>query len=92
MTYAGKREMLSLKRRQSLKSQIEVAARIGIAQSQYSNIENGYANPTEEQAAALIAMFDLPDNYFKKEDESDDGHEHDSKIPGRTADVSDAIV
>ena len=36
MTYAGKRELLTLRRRQSLQSQIAVASKLGIGQSQYS--------------------------------------------------------
>ena len=75
MTYAGKREELSLKRRQSLQSQMAVAAKIGVAQSQYSNIENGYANPSKEQASILIEMFGLPSDYFDVEGGENDGQE-----------------
>ena len=75
MTYDGKRELLSTKRRQSLMPQIEVAAKIGASQSQYSNIENGYAKPSEEQASALIEMFDLPNDYFENGDGKKDGEE-----------------
>ena len=80
MTYAGKRELLTLRRRQSLQSQIAVASKLGIGQSQYSYIENGYANPTKEQAAMLIDMFDLPNDYFKLDGENDDGKEPDSQV------------
>lgn len=73
MVNVGKRDLLSLKRRQSLKSQIAVAAELGMAQSQYSNIENGYANPTEGQRLALIEMFGLPEDYFSCEEGEDDG-------------------
>ena len=78
MTYTGKREELSLKRRQSLQSQMAVAAKIGVAQSQYSNIENGYANPSEDQASILIEMFDLPSDYFKEGVCDNSGKESDS--------------
>ena len=67
MVNIGKRETLSIRRRQSLLSQMAVAAKIGVAQSQYSNIENGYANPTEEQARVLTEMFSLPEGYFAVE-------------------------
>lgn len=72
MTYVGKRELLSMKRRQSLISQMKLAAQIGMAQSQYSNIENGYAQPSKEQAEALIKMFDLPTDYFEIGDSNED--------------------
>ena len=78
MTYAGKRELLNIRRRQSLLSQIAVASKLGIGQSQYSYIENGYANPNDEQAATLIEMFDLPKDYFQQDGENDDGKEPDS--------------
>lgn len=75
MAYNGKRELLSIKRRQALQPQISVAAKLGIAQSQYSNIENGYVTPTEEQAAVLIDMFNLPNDYFENGAGKDNGEE-----------------
>jgi len=65
MANTVKREMLILRRRQSLKPQIEVATLLGISQSMYSNIENGYCRPSEDDAKKLIEMFDLPDDYFE---------------------------
>ena len=70
-----KRSLLNMKRRMNLKSQMEVADALGISQGGYSNIENGYANPTKEQAEALIAMFDLPKDYFDGSEEESDGKE-----------------
>ena len=65
----GKRDLLNVKRRQSLMSQIEVAAKLGISQASYSYIENGYSNPNEEQAKQLVEMFGLPNDYFDEEGE-----------------------
>lgn len=65
MANMPKREMLILRRRQSLKPQIGVAAELGISQAMYSNIENGYRNPSDEDAKKLIKMFNLPDDYFE---------------------------
>lgn len=61
---AGRREELILQRKRALKSQHAVAAEIGISQAGYSLIENGYRNPTPEDAEKLIGMFGLPDDYF----------------------------
>ena len=79
-TCVGKREELSIKRRQALLSQMSVAARIGVSQGQYSNIEAGYATPTEDQANALIEMFGLPKDYFKQEEGKIDGQEPDKEV------------
>ena len=63
-----KRELLITKRKQSLMSQIAIASQIGMSQAQYSYIENGYADPDEDQAAKLVELFGLPDDYFAKEE------------------------
>ena len=64
MQAPGKREALILRRRQSLLNQYEVAVRVGISQSKYSLIENGYANPSKEEATVLCELFDLAPDYF----------------------------
>lgn len=64
MCTGRRREELILQRKRALKSQHAVAAEIGISQAGYSLIENGYRNPTHEDAAKLIGMFDLPEDYF----------------------------
>lgn len=63
------REELVMKRKMSLRSQIDVANEIGVSQSQYSKYELGYADPTNEQAEKLVELFDLPNDYFVKEEE-----------------------
>ena len=65
---AGRREELVLQRKRALKSQAAVAAKLGISQAGYSLIENGYYAPSPENAAKLIDMFDLPDDYFGSRD------------------------
>lgn len=60
----GKRELLMLRRRRALRSQYDVASEIGISQAGYSLIENGYRNPTPDDAEKLIKMFGLPEGYF----------------------------
>lgn len=76
MQNTGKREALILRRRQSLLSQYEVAVRVGISQSKYSLIENGYANPSREEAAVLCELFDLEADYFNdKADDTDERSE-----------------
>lgn len=74
----GKREALILRRRQSLLNQYEVAVRVGISQSKYSLIENGYANPSKEEAAILCELFDLESDYFndKTYERSEDECQH----------------
>ena len=72
MLNAGKRELLILRRRQALKSQYEVAVELGISQSSYSMIENGFGNPKDDGKEKLIAMFGLDPDYFDA-DEREDG-------------------
>ena len=73
MSNGEKRELLILKRKQSLMSQIAIASKIGMSQAQYSYIENGYADPDGDQADKLIEMLGLPDDYFAKEIAGDNG-------------------
>lgn len=68
-----KRELLILRRKQSLTSQIAVAAQLGISQAQYSVYENGYRTPTGEIAEKLIEMFDLPPDYFDEPQSQQEG-------------------
>ena len=70
-----KRTLLIQKRKMSLKPQMVVADELGISQGCYSNFENGYSDPTDEQAAKLIEMFDLPEDYFKAKEGESDGQE-----------------
>lgn len=65
MINVGRRDELISRRQNKLMSQIKMAARLGISQTQYYKIENGYANPTEEQAKVICEEFDLPADYFK---------------------------
>ena len=76
MTHVSKRENLAMKRRMSLMNQHEVAAKLGISQSQYSNIELGYAHPNEDQANSLIEMFGLPNDYFDGGNDKDGVKSH----------------
>lgn len=62
----SKRDLLILRRKQSLKPQILVASELGISQASYSNIENGYSDPSKEEADKLISMFGLDSDYFEK--------------------------
>ena len=82
MICVGRREELILKRKQALVSQMYVAAKLGISQGGYSNIEAGYATPTKDQAKALVEMFGLPEDYFKQEEGKNDGQESDQKVSG----------
>lgn len=66
MMYYGKREELIRKRKMSLRSQLDIAAELGISQSAYSSIENGYGKPSNDVAEKLIEMYDLGDGYFEK--------------------------
>ena len=73
MANGEKRELLVLRRKQSLMSQIAIASKLGMSQAQYSYIENGYADPDDEHAIRLVEMFDLPKDYFAKEIVGNDG-------------------
>ena len=78
MQYPGKRETLILRRRKSLLNQYDVAVRAGISQSKYSLIENGYANPSKDEAALLCKLFDLPSDYF--DNKTDDTNERSEAV------------
>ncbi len=80
MVCVGRREELIIKRKQSLMSQMSVAAKLGISQGGYSNIEAGYAMPTEDQAKAMIELFGLPEDYFKQEEGKCNGQESDKEV------------
>ena len=86
-----KREQLILKRKQSLVPQMKVAAMLGISQSQYSNIENGYVNPSEDIASKLVEMFDLDADYFEVNagKEQNDGREPNQGTSDAAQTVSD---
>lgn len=58
------RERLKDARRRQLISQQDVAYTLGISQTTYTRIENGYKQPGKELGAKLIAMFNLPPDYF----------------------------
>ena len=73
MTSPVKRDLLILRRKQSLQSQIAVAAQLGISQAQYSVFENGYRTPNKGQAEKLIKMFDLPSDYFDESQSEQEG-------------------
>ena len=59
-----KRKELILLRRKNLLSQYEVACRLGISQSQYSLIENGYVKPSEEATTILAELLGINPEYF----------------------------
>ena len=67
MMYYGKRVELIRKRKMSLKSQLDIAVELGISQSAYSGIENGYGKPSNDVAEKLTEMYDLGDGYFEKD-------------------------
>lgn len=41
-------------------SQMETAAKAQLSQNRYWKIENGYANPTDDEREHIAAVFDVP--------------------------------
>lgn len=73
MIYPMKKDLLILRRRQSLQSQMTIAAQLGISQAQYSLYEMGHRTPKREQAEKLIKMFGLPPDYFDEPQSEQEG-------------------
>ena len=70
MAYFGKREWLRKLREAKGFSQDRTAAEAGMSQAMYSRIENGYSNPTPEQAGAISGALDFKAERFALEDEA----------------------
>ena len=64
MSDIKKRDLLCERRKRALLTQLELASRLGISQTQFSLVERGYTKPDAELAEQLTKMFDLPENYF----------------------------
>lgn len=71
MTGFKKREDMILKRKQKIMNQMEVAAVVGVSQSYYCHIENGYITPHKEIAEKLIEVLGLAPDYFNKQQEQE---------------------
>lgn len=71
MTGFKKREGMILKRKQMVMNQMAVAAAVGVSQSYYCNIENGYITPDEEIANKLIEVLGLDPDYFSEHREQE---------------------
>ena len=59
-----KRMKLKIARVTKGMTQKEVAEKIGMCQSRYSNIEKGKSNPTLEQATLLMKLLDVKVSIF----------------------------
>lgn len=63
----GRRKTLIIRRIDAEMTQCEVAAKIGVSQSHYNLIEQGYTNPkNDEVRAKLCEMFGLEPGYFDR--------------------------
>jgi len=69
----GKRDLLILRRKQVPMNQMAMAAQLGISQSQYSLIENGFVTPSEVIAKKLIEMLGLDADYFDEPQSEQEG-------------------
>lgn len=73
MTGFKKRDGMILKRKQMVMNQMAVAAAVGVSQSYYCNIENGYITPDAEIAHKLIEVLGLAPDYFDEQKREEEG-------------------
>lgn len=59
-----KREELIFARKKNLYTQYSLAKELGISQAQYSCIENGYRQPSEDVALRLKELLGIQPEYF----------------------------
>ena len=69
MIDVGRRHDMIDHRQRMLMSQNKLAARFGKSQAWVSNIENGYAKPTPEEADVICELLNLPPDYFQTGDD-----------------------
>lgn len=77
MTYVPERDLLRTRRLMTVvngksMTQIDVCRKIKIPQTTYSAIERGLFTPSEKVQKKLCKMFDLPADYFKETEETED--------------------